>query len=74
MSAGNHNTETAEMHWNVIGFKNKIIWFIIAKIPRDMHLLVKYSWSENLNAKNRGHYTPGLAFFDFVQLSQRLNQ
>ena len=44
MSAGNHNTKTAETHWNLFGFKNKIIW-LTAKIPRDMHLLGKYSWS-----------------------------
>ena len=23
MSTGNHNTKTAEMHWNLFGFKNK---------------------------------------------------
>ena len=23
MSGGNHNTKTAEMHWNLVGFKNR---------------------------------------------------
>ena len=76
MSAGNHSTKTAEMHWNLFGFKNKNNLIDLIENFKRHALVGEVLMIRKLKCKNRGHYkfSPGLAFIDFVQLSQHLNQ
>ena len=70
MSAGNQNTETAELHWNLFGFKNKNNLIDLIENSKRHALVGEVLIIRKLKCKNRDHYkfSPGLAFIDFVQL------
>ena len=70
MSAGNHNTKSAETHWNLFGFKNKNSLIDLIENSKRHALVGEVLIIRKLKCKNLGHYkfSPGLAFIDFVQL------
>ena len=74
MSAGNHNTKTAEMHWNLFGFKNKNNLIDLIENSKGHALVGEVLMIRKLKCKNRGHYkfSPGLVFIDFVQLCHNI--
>ena len=77
MSARNHNTKTAEMHWNLFGFKNRNNLIDLIENSKRHAPVGEVLMIRKLKCKNRGHYkfSPGLAFIDFVQLCHNiLNQ
>ena len=52
MAAGNHNTKTAETHWNLFDFKNRNnVIDLIENSKRHAPVGEVNLWSENLNAK-----------------------
>ena len=80
MSAGNHNTKTAETKRTEIsfGFKNKNNLIDLIENSNRHSLVGEVLVIRKLKCKNRGHYkfSPGLAFMNFVQLCHNdcLNQ
>ena len=54
MSAGNHDTKTAETHWNLFGFKNKNN--LIDVIEKRHALVGEVLIIRKLKCRNCGHY------------------
>ena len=75
MSAGNHNTKTAETHWNLFGIKNGNNLIDLIENYCKRHALVgEVLIIRKLKCKNHGHYkfSPGLVFINFVQLCHNI--